>query len=187
MLLLGAGASVEAGVPDSYEMTKRIAEAFERNIALRRYSHVISFAVGGLLFQQGIKGENPLFGRVNIEELFNAVQLLAERNSLEAAPFVGSWHAMVEQLDKTRSVGPQLGRLYQMIYDGVTREILDAFQSGALPFGERDIDRELEQAMVRRLQDARRGYGSSHSSINVGKKVGDYVSRITKSWMERLK
>jgi len=52
MLLQGDGASVEAGVPDSSEMTKRIAETFHSRFDLRKYLHVISFATPKSYFDQ---------------------------------------------------------------------------------------------------------------------------------------
>lgn len=123
MILLGAGASVEAGVPDTYGITRKIAELFREDILLRHYSPVISFVVGGLLFQQGVKGEDPLQGAVNVEELFNAVQLLAGRNTLEAAPFVGSWHSMVQELDRARLPETRFGhRLYELIRNEFAKE-----------------------------------------------------------------
>ena len=100
MLLLGAGASVEADVPGAFDMTGKIIEHFRSSPMFKEYSAVVSFVTGGLLFKKGIQGANPLTCGVNVEELFNAVQLLSERNTIEAAPFVGSWHAMVEELDK---------------------------------------------------------------------------------------
>jgi hypothetical protein len=135
MLLLGAGASVEAGVPDAYAMTTRIIESFDPGATSpdlewikhplapqlsppleygRTYNlsgqalelfktnypiyHVLTFVVGGLLMQRGIDGRLPE-GQINVEELFSAVELLSQRNQLEASPFVGSWHPMVDILD----------------------------------------------------------------------------------------
>ncbi len=187
MLLLGAGASVEAIVPDTYGMTRKIAEVFRKDPRLRRHAHVISFVIGGLLFQQGIKGNDPLDGGVNVEELFNAVQLLAERNSLEAAPFVGSWHAMVQEFDMARASSPQADRLYRLIYEGVTKEILNALPQSPPAFGDRDIDRELEQTIKKTVESMLKNRSMSSSSTSVGRKIGDYVMRITKDWMDRLK
>jgi len=137
MLLLGAGTSIEAGVPDAYTMTRTIVESFDpakispklewlkahrvpgqrqgpssgysqsyslsgHQIAIfKEYYpiyHVLTFVLGGLLMQRGIVGQLPR-ELVNVEELFSAVQLLAQRNQLEVAPFVGSWHPMVHLLD----------------------------------------------------------------------------------------
>lgn len=180
MLLLGAGASVEAGIPDSYDMTKKISEHFRKDSTLHKQAHVISFVVGGLLFQQGVRGEDPLVEGVNVEDLFNAVQLLAERDTLEAAAFVGSWHAMVEEFDKESANTPNLDRLLQSIFDGIRREIIAAVPTSPPPFCDSDIDRAIQNAV--------RGPGASWgASASVGRKVGDYVMRVVKTWSDNLK
>ena len=48
--------------------------------------------------EKGVQDENPFYG-VNIEDVFNAMQILAGRQLFEAAPFVAAWHPMVEELD----------------------------------------------------------------------------------------
>src|SRR5437763_14374916 len=105
MLLLGAGASFEADVPLAYEMSERIAEEFQQSESI--HSHVLSYVIGGLLFQQGRKGVNPYNG-INVEELFNAVQLLAERHNLEVTPFVGAWDEVVDKLDRAIASTPDI-------------------------------------------------------------------------------
>jgi len=187
MLLLGAGASVEANVPDTYGMTSKIADLFRKNPGRERHAHVVSFVIGGLLFQQGIRGQDPLQEGVNVEELFNAVQLLAERNTLEAAPFVGSWHAMVQELDRARLPAPRFDRLYRLIYDGVTKEILNALPHSPPAFGDRDIDNDLDKTNKGTVESMVKGRGSYHSSTSVGRRIGDYVMKITKDWMDKLK
>src|SRR2546421_5268467 len=99
MFLLGAGASVDAGVPDTYDMTKRINERFRQDQKTRVESLVISLALGGLVFQAGVRGEDPTAG-VNVEDLFSAIELLAGRSTSEVAPFISSWHPRVDELDK---------------------------------------------------------------------------------------
>ncbi len=76
LFLLGAGASIEAGIPGAYGMSKAMLDKFTNDPRYlnRRFNKVLEFVVGGLLFQQGFKGENPFDG-VNIEDLFNAVVL----------------------------------------------------------------------------------------------------------------
>jgi NAD-dependent SIR2 family protein deacetylase len=187
MILLGAGASVEAGVPDTYGMTSMITEFFHKNVHMPRHAHVVSFVIGGLLFQQGIKGEDPLQAGVNVEELFNAVQLLAERNTLEAAPFVGSWHAMVQELDRARLPTPRFDRLYRLIYEGVTKEILNALPHSPPPFSHKDIDSDLEKSIKGTVESIVKGRHSNSSSMSVGRRIGAYVMQITKDWMDRLK
>lgn len=142
MVLLGAGASIDADVPGSFDMTKSIARRLRAGDGIGRHGHVISFAVGGLMFQRGIRGEDPFDG-VDVEELFSAVRLLAERHTLEAAPFIGSWHAMVGEFDRRTPESARLNRLYRLIYQGVTKEIINAFPGRAPTFGGKDIDRKV--------------------------------------------
>jgi hypothetical protein len=188
MLLLGAGASVEAGVPDSYDMTKRISEHFHQDVLLRKQAHVISFVIGGLLFQHGVRGNDPLAEGVNVEELFNAVILLAERNTLEAAPFVGSWHAMVQEFDKESIQAPNLDRLLKAIFEGIRKEIIDALPSSPPSFGGRNIDKAIENAIKKAVEAAVKGRSISLGySDSVGREVGDYVMEIVKRWLDNLK
>jgi hypothetical protein len=103
LVLLGAGASVEADVPDANGMALEIYKRF-RNDSMGgedalESSAVIGLVISGLRFQKGIRNENVADERVNVEDLFNAVQLLANRSTLEAAPFIGSWHPMVVEFD----------------------------------------------------------------------------------------
>src|SRR5688572_1501834 len=102
-LLLGAGASVEAGIPAASEMTLRIVNQFNDPYGpgafVREFRPLINFVVGGLLFKVGEAGQNPLNASLNVEDLFNAFLLLAERRELELAPFIGSWHSKIEAFD----------------------------------------------------------------------------------------
>lgn len=97
-LLLGAGATQEAGVPTAYGFTQAILEHLEWRYRPREV-RFLKFVAGGLLFQAGVRGDNPFAG-VDVEELFNAVELLGRRHRLEAAPFIASWHEMVNRLEE---------------------------------------------------------------------------------------
>src|SRR5438309_1296711 len=95
MVLLGAGASADAGVPTAKQLSLKVSEQLEQQGDTR----VLHFIIGGLLLQQGVRGENPLLG-VDVEALLSAAELLAGRQELEASPFVAAWHPMVEWLDR---------------------------------------------------------------------------------------
>ena len=187
MLLLGAGASIEANVPGAYAMTEDIVHRFRQDSGLRKHAHVIAFVAGGLMFQQGIRGESPYDG-VNVEELFNAVQLLAGRRTLEAAPFVGSWHTMVEEFDKVNPPRPRLDRVGQVIYDSVSKEILAAFSQHTFSSESSDIDRKLENAVKKIVEAVVKGRSASlSSSDSVGGAVAKFVERQVDRWESRLK
>jgi hypothetical protein len=121
IILLGAGASVEAGIPDAYKMTNTILSKFKdfrRNyLTLSSYEKVSNFVIGGLLFQKGVEGYNPLEAKVDIEEFFNAILLLSERDTTELAPFIGSWHYIIEELDRIQPSSWESRRFIDEIYD----------------------------------------------------------------------
>jgi hypothetical protein len=183
MILLGAGASVEANVPDSYKMTERILEIFENKYS-DKYTKIVSFVIGGLLFQNGIQGLNPLKIGVNVEDLFNAIELLANRHTLEAAAFVGSWHAMIDEFDKIDPPRPNLNALHRVIYKSVTEEIIKAMPHSAPPFGDHNIDRNLKTTIESMISN--RGYPASFIN-SVSKAIGDYVVKLTNDWLLRLR
>lgn len=97
VILLGAGASVEAGVPDTRSMTTKIRDVLEKSHR-QTFADVISFVAGGLMFRAGMTGGDPFSG-VDVEEVLNAISLLAERDQLEASPFIAAWHPRVDELD----------------------------------------------------------------------------------------
>ena len=95
MVLLGAGASAPAGIPTAVEMTRKTAALLE-DTTLRRAFNVVA---GGI--QMGA-GWDALLGtdwQVDIESVMNAAQLLANRFDAELAPFVGTWHPVLEELE----------------------------------------------------------------------------------------
>jgi SIR2-like domain len=188
MLLFGAGASKEAGVPTAYGLTNEIANEFRQQPHLARHARVVSFVLGGLLFNRGIQGDDPLSSGVNVEEFFNAIQLLADRSTLEAAPFVGSWHSMVEEFDKVQPPAPHSDRLQEIIFRSVTEKIFASVPSNLPAFGASDIDKKLEDLIKKSIESEVKGRSKSFSSSNsVGREVGDFVIEIVKKWTQNLK
>ena len=182
MILLGAGASVTAGVPAAFKMTDQIVQQFQADPLRQPHARVLAFVIGGLLFQAGIRGTNPLQSGVNVEELFNAVQLLAGRHTLEAAPFVGSWHAMVEEFDKIHPFTASTQRLNRILFDGVTKEVLKAFSTSPPSFKSDAVDRALEKTLRQAMQDfAKKGSFTLSTSQGVGKAVENYQGEVVKN------
>ena len=104
LVLLGAGASVEAGVPHAYGLTEKIYDYFRHGDRggddAVESSAVVGLVIGGLRFQRGLRNDDVSDPRVNVEDLFNAVEMLGNRNMLEAAPFVSTWHPIIADFDK---------------------------------------------------------------------------------------
>lgn len=178
MLLLGAGASVEAGIPDAYRMSERILERFRSDPRLRKHAHVLSFAVGGLFFQAGVRNENPYSG-VNVEDLFNAIQLLAQRGTLEAAPFIGSWHHMVEEFDRANPSRLDADRLTRTIQEAVSQSFTDGVPSLSSSEESR-INKALTQTMAR----IDRGQAVSGSGT-LGREIVSLLQTFATKWVDR--
>ena len=188
MLLFGAGASKEAGVPTALDLTNRIATEFHTRPQLHSYSAVVSFVLGGLLFNRGIQGENPLESGINVEEFFNAIQLLAGRHTLEAAPFVGSWHSMVEEFDKVRPNSSGSDRIQEIIYKNVLEKVASSLPSSLPAFKPGDIDRKVNEAIKKAIESAEKGHSfSSTTSANIGREVGVMMMEFMKKWVSSFR
>lgn len=96
VVLLGAGSSVDAGIPASYDMTA----AMRAQLARVSDSSVVGnfdLIVSGILMAGSATKEQP---RVDIERVLNATDLLANRSRTELAPFVAAWHPFVEAAER---------------------------------------------------------------------------------------
>lgn len=89
MLLLGAGASIEAGIPDAKLMAEEIVKNFNSAPHLVKEAEVLSF-VNDQLIAHAQKSD-PTIDHVDVEALYNAILLLSERETLEISPFVETW------------------------------------------------------------------------------------------------
>jgi hypothetical protein len=103
LILLGAGASVDAGVPATVKMTEKLVAEIDE-APFSRYAQALNFVCGALVAYDSARGESPYVG-LDVERVFTAVELLAERNELEVTPFVASWHPAVEGWDRQHTPG----------------------------------------------------------------------------------
>ncbi len=99
VVLLGAGASADAGVPVSTGLTEAIVDHIE-NLPSERLplTHAINFAVASLLAHDTARGVGGAYDGIDVERLFAAVQMLKERDELEIAPFVANWSPTLDGL-----------------------------------------------------------------------------------------
>ncbi len=99
IVLLGAGASVEADIPDSNKMVQEIERLVSSNDGtwskfreLYRYIRSSIFYADGL---DGIFGDNVPF---NIERLVNVLDELRKKERHTLYPFVGSWNPKLQDV-----------------------------------------------------------------------------------------
>lgn len=79
------------------------------------------------MMAKGADGISPFDG-LNVEEVFSAVELLAERSTLEAAPFISAWHDGVDSLEAS-----DVDRFYRDLAEEIGRSLVDGRTSHFTP------------------------------------------------------
>ena len=108
-VLLGAGASVAAGLPTTTEMADRIREVVrgEVNNTYSGISDALEFAYAAILKHQASVPRRTYgvdrVAFVDVERLFSAILLLSERSDHEASPFVDVWDPSIDRFGHPRS------------------------------------------------------------------------------------
>jgi len=97
-VLLGAGASVEAGLPGSRQLTQEVAERYR--VAQNPQTLRTLNAVAGAMIAFDASRGGSAFEALDVERLFSAVEMLADRESVELTPFVASWQPGIEGTTK---------------------------------------------------------------------------------------
>jgi hypothetical protein len=162
-ILFGAFASVPAGIPTSYELTDRLLESIGSTS-----KHLLYFVYGGLLMQTAARERlRSSRGdvRIDVEALFNAVEGLATRADLDAAPFVTSWHPLIDEIE-TPGAGRSSGGFTSR--SAVEQAIASALREAGQPNGRHrlgsaaaDVMRQLERHFEQRPTSVR---GFAHLS-----------------------
>lgn len=100
VVLLGAGASQEAGVPTTFEMTEKLVNRVSNQLhSGSQEVSALHFVCASLIAHDAAtQGQSPFTG-LDVERVFTAIELLAERNTLEVTPFVAAWHPAVDAWD----------------------------------------------------------------------------------------
>lgn len=98
MVLLGAGASVDAGVPATFDLTEELVRSIQGRTG-STVAQALNFVCGTLIAYDTAQGRDPYAG-LDVERVFTAVELLAERRDLEVTPFVAAWHPAVDHWDR---------------------------------------------------------------------------------------
>jgi hypothetical protein len=98
VVLLGAGASKEAGVPTTFDATAELVRQVGSHPT--PWANALHFVCAQLMAHDAAtEGANPYSDRLDVERVFAAIELLAERRTLEVTPFVASWQPGVDAWD----------------------------------------------------------------------------------------
>jgi hypothetical protein len=103
-VLLGAGASADAGMPLTNEFARNLVGALSSELRPERNElRALNFIYGAMVAQSTDVGGDP-FAAVNVETMFSAIRLLRERNTHEASPFITGWKLPVGAFDSKSSM-----------------------------------------------------------------------------------
>jgi len=90
IFLLGAGASVDAGIPASYKMVEELEKKLvnDKEKDWKKFKSLYYLVKSGVEFSYGVQGKDPIF---NIEVLVNILNELEKKELHPLYPFIGSW------------------------------------------------------------------------------------------------
>lgn len=122
VVLIGAGASVEAGIPHSAQMVERIEDLITTNKEWQKFHDLYWFVRSAIFFAQGMKGRIGPQVSYNIERLVTNLEELAKRDEHTLFPFIGSWNPKL--LEVAGSQFEKIDEFRRKIIDILRREWL---------------------------------------------------------------
>lgn len=202
VVLLGAGASVDAGVPTSAALTTNLVECVRQqgNVsgaaealeyvrsALQAHNSRLALETalsGPAAYRSDASGGASSYGAntVDVETLLRALDQLARRNTLELRPFISSWDPTVQQLDSApqltqyaRRVWEELENAFALKYKRAARDVrnMEHHELGR-------AFREILQSQSRTGPDAVTQYGLDRASEGVANYLKASLEIVTSS------
>lgn len=98
LVLLGAGASVDAGIPHASAMIKKIEEALRNENEWRNFKGLYDYVRSAIFYADGIRGTYANDVTYNIERLVVSLDELARREEHPLYPFIGAWNPRLSQV-----------------------------------------------------------------------------------------
>lgn len=96
LVLLGAGASVDAGIPHSAQMVENIEGLIENGWA--KFGKLYNYVRSAIFYADGIRGQFDRDVSYNIERLVVALDELARLEEHPLYPFIGAWNPRLTQV-----------------------------------------------------------------------------------------
>ena len=167
-VLLGAGASVDAGLPTSEAMVDRLLVDFREQTKIEPYGRsqlrLLEFIVYSLRQEAAARGD--VVG-VDVETMFDAIETLSTRDRLSITPFISSWHPLVAEAERTTFSGidSHAHRLSQLLTDAIKKTAESSWPSSFET--ERFVQELLESGKVPGSAFARLAEVVLHSLVRV--------------------
>jgi hypothetical protein len=96
IILLGAGASVDAGIPASGQMITKLEELLETDQSWGDYRQLYHFVKASLISSEVMKGRAP--STPDIERVVNTLSELEKNTGCALYPFISGWHQRLVEL-----------------------------------------------------------------------------------------
>lgn len=141
MFLLGAGASVEAGIPASATMRQKIEQLLEGNANWRGFRDLYHHVKSSIFFAAGLKGKFGSDVNYNIETLVNSLYELERNEEHPLYPFIATWNSRFVLL-----AGPGFENVRRF-----RQEILDELKNWMCP--ENESEGDYYQGLVQLQKD----------------------------------
>jgi hypothetical protein len=159
--LLGAGASVDAGLEPSVGLTKAIAESLGQG-SFHNPAGQLLHAVIGAMVQHDTSGGGNAFVVPDVERVFSAVTDLKLRDQLDISAFVERWNRSLDTAIGPSGLPRSWAREFRESLSGETAgnlELQAAFERGVLALTEStssslfaDLERRMLMALVQVLK-----------------------------------
>ena len=87
LFILGAGSSIDAGIPTAYKMVSDFEDRIKNDNELKK---LYSYFKSAIIFQRGLKCYSPNIS-VSIEEILNVIEALNLQEDNILYPYIGTW------------------------------------------------------------------------------------------------
>ena len=119
VILLGAGASVDAGIPDSNAMVQKVEEETTSG-SWTSYKELYLFLRSSIFYADGIEGITGEDVPYNIERLVNVLDELRKKERHTLYPFVGAWNPKLQDVAGNEFV--HVHKLRELIVDELRKK-----------------------------------------------------------------
>jgi hypothetical protein len=158
--LLGAGASVDAGLPVSVDLTKAITQRLEGGWRRSSVSQALHVAIGAIVAHDTARGKSAYDG-IDVERIFASIRMLGRRSDHELTPFVAAWNGGVDSFGVNGSLpGFWAKNFKEEIFkkesfpSGLERKFKEGVEAISKTRDSAEIYLRLEQEMIESLVSA---------------------------------
>src|SRR5688572_3162032 len=116
VVLLGAGASVDSGLPTAFGLTERVYDVLESNPRAGKEAKLFGFIVAKLILRQARKSLSP-FTKIDIESVYDSLKRFLNKDRDIISEFVTNWDSVPEDSSnslKSKSISDKIVRSFKL-------------------------------------------------------------------------